>query len=709
MSKYLWVLALVTGLTACAPKKPAQPPAPPPPPPVPIDTKAAWTLRLEHQRVLRDGGVDGPATMPVGPRALTEAISADLEGLAVDPDPALRRRALLAIGRVGGAEGLRALVPALTDPDENARATAAFALGLLASKDAIDPLRAALQDPSLAVRGRAIEALGLIGDPSAAPAVADAAGCRSTIAAIEADDEGWPKTPEVEVCRLALFALVRLRDYDALARAALDEQGQPVSRWWPVAYALQRINDARAVPALLTLSSSTGIYTPAFALRGLAAAKDRRVVPPAVAAATRPDGDIRLRAAAVRALGQVGGADVAQPLGKIISDPATPPNLALEAVNALAAAGGPQAYGVMLDLLTDPWPAIRAAAITGAAQLDPEGFLLVISTFDWDPDWSVRAALAGVLGSLPVDRATPALQELAADDDVRVRGPALESLAKIEVPDLTKRLFDALDAPDFVVRATAARLMGERKPQGGAPRLAAAYVRAAEGDAAHAARAAALEALAKYGGEEALTTLRKALADRDWPVRIRAAELLRELGQPDAAPERPAPVRQSLELFESPRLLRPDYSPHAFIETRMGNIEIELNVVDSPLTAWTFVELARAGFFNGIRIHRIVPNFVVQAGDPRGDGEGGPGYTIRDELSPLPFLRGTVGMALDGRDTGGSQFFITVSPQPHLDGRYTVFGRVVNGMDLLDRLSLWDVIERVRIWDGKTMSSTPSR
>ena len=709
MSKYLWVLALVTGLTACAAKRPAQPPAPPPPPPVPIDTKAAWTLRLEHQRVLRDGWVDGPATMAVGPRALTEAISADLEGLAVDPDPALRRRALLAIGRVGAAEGLRALVPALTDPDENARAAAAFALGLLAAKDAIDPLRAALQDPSLVVRGRVIEALGLIGDRATAPAVADAAGCHATIATIEPDDEGWPKTPEVEVCRLALFALVRLRDYDALARAALDDQGQPVSRWWPVAYALQRINDARAVPALLTLSSSTGVYTPAFALRGLAAAKDRRVVPAAVAAATRPDGDVRLRAAAVRALGQVGGADVVQPLRKIISDPATPPNLALEAVDALAAAGGPQVYGVMLDLLTDPWPAIRAAAIAGAAQLDPEGFLLVISTFDRDPDWSVRAALARVLGSLPVDRATPALQELAADEDVRVRGPALESLAKIEAPDLTKRLFDALDAPDFVVRATAARLMGERKPQGGAPRLAAAYVRAAEGDAAYAARAAALEALAKYGGEEALTTLRKALADRDWPVRIRAAELLRQLGEQDAAPARPAPVRQSLELFESPRLLRPDYSPHAFIETRMGTIEIELNVVDTPLTAWTFVELARAGFFNGVRIHRVVPNFVVQAGDPRGDGEGGPGYTIRDELSPLPFLRGTVGMALDWRDTGGSQFFITVSPQPHLDGRYTVFGKVVNGMDLLDGLALWDVIERVRIWDGKTMMVSPSR
>ncbi len=82
-----------------------------------------------------------------------------------------------------------------------------------------------------------------------------------------------------------------------------------------------------------------------------------------------------------------------------------------------------------------------------------------------------------------------------------------------------------------------------------------------------------------------------------------------------------------------------------------------------------------------------MPDFVVQDGDPRGDGEGGPGYTIRDEINMRPYLRGTVGMALDWKDTGGSQFFITHSPQPHLDGRYTVFGHVVNGMEVVDRLA----------------------
>jgi cyclophilin family peptidyl-prolyl cis-trans isomerase len=138
-----------------------------------------------------------------------------------------------------------------------------------------------------------------------------------------------------------------------------------------------------------------------------------------------------------------------------------------------------------------------------------------------------------------------------------------------------------------------------------------------------------------------------------------------------------------------------------FIDTAQGTIEFELAVLDAPLTARNFISLARRGFFNGLQVHRVIPNFVVQDGDPRGDGQGGPGYTIRDELSDRPFLRGTVGMALAWRDTGASQFFITHSPQPHLDARYTVFGHVVNGMDIVDRIRPDDVIERVRVWDGQ--------
>ena len=155
--------------------------------------------------------------------------------------------------------------------------------------------------------------------------------------------------------------------------------------------------------------------------------------------------------------------------------------------------------------------------------------------------------------------------------------------------------------------------------------------------------------------------------------------------------------------YTSPELIAPTVSPHAFIETSKGTIEFELNVLDAPQTSQNFMALARKGYFNGLQIHRVVPNFVVQDGDPRGDGSGGPGYTIRDELNDKPFVRGTVGMALSGPDTGGSQFFIMHSPAPHLDAKYTVFGQVVNGIDVVDRIQQLDVIQRVRIWDGREL------
>ena len=106
---------------------------------------------------------------------------------------------------------------------------------------------------------------------------------------------------------------------------------------------------------------------------------------------------------------------------------------------------------------------------------------------------------------------------------------------------------------------------------------------------------------------------------------------------------------------------------------------------------------AEKGYYRGTRFHRVVPNFVAQDGDPRGDGNGGPGYAIRDELNRRPYERGTVGMALSGPDTGGSQYFLTLSRQPHLDGHYTVFARVLGGDDVLDRIVQGDAILEVRV------------
>src|SRR5207302_597415 len=116
---------------------------------------------------------------------------------------------------------------------------------------------------------------------------------------------------------------------------------------------------------------------------------------------------------------------------------------------------------------------------------------------------------------------------------------------------------------------------------------------------------------------------------------------------------------------------------------------------EAPLTVAAFRDLVERRYFDGSRWHRVVPNFVVQDGDPRGDGWGGPGFVLRDEMNPVRYDVGTMGMALSGPDTGGSQFFITHSPQPHLDGSYTVFGRVVSGFNVLAAITQGDRIRSI--------------
>jgi len=133
----------------------------------------------------------------------------------------------------------------------------------------------------------------------------------------------------------------------------------------------------------------------------------------------------------------------------------------------------------------------------------------------------------------------------------------------------------------------------------------------------------------------------------------------------------------------------------ATINTVRGPIKIELFGAEAPITVWNFLSLARSGYYRNTRFHRVVPNFVAQDGDPRDDGNGGPGYAIRDEMNRHRYERGAVGMALSGPDTGGSQYFITHSPQPHLDGHYTVFGKVIGGFDVLDRLVQGDLITHI--------------
>ena len=126
----------------------------------------------------------------------------------------------------------------------------------------------------------------------------------------------------------------------------------------------------------------------------------------------------------------------------------------------------------------------------------------------------------------------------------------------------------------------------------------------------------------------------------------------------------------------------------ATLHTNHGAVEVELFDEDAPKTVENFVKLARDGFYNGVIFHRVIPDFMIQGGDPTGTGRGGPGYTFEDEFNQHKVVRGALAMANAGPDTNGSQFFIvTTEAAPWLDGKHTVFGRVTNGMDVVDEIS----------------------
>ena len=157
--------------------------------------------------------------------------------------------------------------------------------------------------------------------------------------------------------------------------------------------------------------------------------------------------------------------------------------------------------------------------------------------------------------------------------------------------------------------------------------------------------------------------------------------------------------------FAEGKVFNKDYSQikeiQAIITTHEGEIVLSLDFKAAPNTVANFVELANSGFYNGLTFHRVIPGFMIQGGDPEGNGKGGPGYTIDDEISDLKHETGVISMANRGPNTAGSQFFITQLPQPHLDGKHAVFGKVLSGQDVVCRIEQGDPIINIKILEKK--------
>ncbi len=613
-------------MTACAT---APPPAPPT---ITWEEKLQWMMRLEDHRVLRDPNPPPPVVLRAAtgrrPAIVAPPPPSDLLRLMKDSEARVRRRAALAAGRVGLAEGIQPLSALLAgDEDSEVRQMAAFALGLIGDPSARPVLQAALAQPAAAVQGRAAEALGLIADRSDAPAVSTMVQAHvraGVLATLSPDDLTYPLAPEVEAARLGLYALVRLGDFAALASAALDAKGSPVSRWWPVAFALQRAADPKAAPALMALLNTEGRFTAAFAARGLGVIKATQSGAALTAIIHEGRRDPAVLVQAIRAVAAIGHAAASPALSAIAVDAKANPALRVEALSALGVLRAGSATELLLDLASDPAPSLRAAAMRALASLDAPTLLSALSGLDPDRDWTVRAAQAAALGTLTAEEAHPRLTMMLGDTDQRVLPSVLNALVAVKAPGIEPVLVAHLKSEDFGLRAAAASGLSELKAASAVPALVAAF-QAAQSESTYVARAAALAALVKIDRAAARPLLDAGLRDRDWAVRVRAVTLLRELGTPaDPASIRPAPSERPMSERERAWAAAPPYSPHAYIETTRGTIEVELAVLDAPLTVVSFMDLARRGFFNGVPIHRVVPDFVVQDGDPRGDGEGAP-------------------------------------------------------------------------------------
>jgi len=637
----------------------------------------------------------------------TRSGAGEIERLLRDPDRGVRRRAALAAGRLAEPMLVPALVGLLNDQEVEVRRVAAFALGLARDRAAVDRLTAALADSDSGVRGRAAEALGRIGDVRASAAIArlvvDTLPKTISRMTVRGDDPAGSADSWAEQ-RLALFALAQIKDLPA-ARHALLDGPRPRFDWWAATWVAMRLESPELRPILVSAASSDDPRSRALAARGLGALKDASAVDVLLPLTRDPDETVALHA--LRALGAIGDARGTAAAAAQLA--AASDVVRREALRALAVLPPdpslrPRLVGLVGE--RDPW--IRAAALGALARTDRGDFALVLSGMDADPVWWVRAALAAALGDIGDEMSVGILHAMLRDEDPRVLPSVLSALRSARGKDALDTLLRHLEHSDLGVRVAAADEIASLGAPSASPPLLAAWRRGlGDGAGELEARLAAVRALAARGDDAARTGLLEiARADPARAVRARAVLALRELGAeaPDPGPQ--AVLRPTLDYREAmapfdPRADVALYTPRAFLRTRHGTIEIHLDVVESPLTAASFIDLARQGFYDGLVFHRVEPGFVVQGGCPRGDGNGGPGHALRCEITRRPYGRGAVGMALSGKDTGGSQFFITLSPQPHLDGGFTLFGQVVAGMEAVDRIRPGDVIERVEVWIGE--------
>ena len=274
-----------------------------------------------------------------------------------------------------------------------------------------------------------------------------------------------------------------------------------------------------------------------------------------------------------------------------------------------------------------------------------------------------------------------------------MRAAAVSALGMLKDATVAPMLPAKLRDPDFTVAGAAVTAIGKQSYRAAIPALIETYY-APRGREFVNVQIEIVTVLGTMIAMEAESLFVEAAAHEDYRVRAAAVEALTKIGKTAPVSMYTRALRETSYDRSRRKLLAPPTGlRHAIIVTSHGRIEVELFGDDAIQTVANFVTLAKKGFYKDLTLHRVVPNFVVQGGDPRGDGSGDAGYAVPAEVSRHQYGEGYLGIADSGKDTGSCQWFITLSPQPHLSGRYTIFGRVTKGMDVVWKIDRGDTFD----------------
>ncbi len=677
--------------------------------------------------------------------------------MLADGNPATRYRSALAAGRIGDEKAIDGLTKLLTDDVGDVRIMAMFAIGEIESARGADAVLYVLSDgPSdVVLRARAAEAAGKIGAANPRSDKAKPLG-EAILTTLRSEAEKGPNA-DITLAKLAITAALRTRPSgieQVLARFLTHHNGRVRA---DAGNALGRLRAKNANAEFRSmLQRDPDVDARANAARALGVAEDREAYDLLADAAVNSE-DVRVRISAIRSLAALREAKALEALlnhGNELIKRARRSRFAIPAEKTelleIATAVSRLVPNSSNDKAVDFLQALRA--LDGYRSGETEVALATVAPSGYVAEFNVPNS--GYADWRVADAYAQGLNSLAASTDVKLKQRATESITKLIVgmatgvkPGYQKEMLKALPAlhranaafkpynlnetlrglltnEDVNVRSAAASLIGAQPADAeNIEALKRAFANSQLIDkTSDDTQLAIIGALNRLNKKESVGVLLAALDSPNFLVRKRAFTLLADPELQKAFPDISASLaaarskKKDQVLQYSPAsgtkmgqvlnsdadyrraISRSNGSTKAVFRTSKGTFTISLNGGDAPLTVDNFIRLARSRYFNGAEVHRVVGNFVMQDGDPTGTGSGGPGWSIRCEINMTEFERGTVGMALSGKDTGGSQWFVDHAPQPHLDGGYTVFGKVnETGMKVVDRIVKGDTIISVRI------------